>query len=50
MPFSKRPKMASRRPLNRFEIETPDLEQASTPARKLSQENFKGIEVQEGFG
>ena len=34
LPFSKRPKMASQRPLNRIEIETPDLEQASTSAHR----------------
>ena len=50
LPFSKRPKMASWRPLNRFEIDTPDLEQASTSARKLAQKDFEGVELQEGFG
>ena len=42
--------MASWRPLNRFEIETPDAEQASTSVRKLSQKDFEDVEVQEGFG
>ncbi|XP_029177185.1 uncharacterized protein LOC114945237 [Nylanderia fulva] len=47
---SKRPRISKRRPLNRYELEMPDLEKAGTSARKLSEIDLEEFEVEEGFG
>lgn len=46
----KRPKISSRRPLNRYEKENPNVGKVSTSARKLSTTDHKDIKVEEGFG
>jgi len=45
-----RPKISKRQPLNRYELEKPSLENASTSASKLSAFDPDEFEVEHGFG